>query len=211
VRGLLFVLSEPGTVVLSRFQQWYDDEHGPQRMALDGVHTGERWKAADGTKPTWLATYDIDLGVLETPAYRALRKHRSPEEEAILAELETLDRRIYAPVSDDGASRGTPGLLIAVSMSHPDEAELGAWYTEEHIPLLHAIPGWSRTRRFRLLEGEAPRHLALHELAGPEPLATDAYTAARSTEWRARVMAGVTARERRVFRHHLTFGGAPPG
>lgn len=211
MQGLLFVLSEPGTVVLERFQHWYDDEHGPRRMALEGIHTGERWKAADGAKPSWLATYDIDLDVLETSAYRALREHRSPEEREILGELATLDRRIYEPVADDGATAGTPGLLLAVSMSHADETELGAWYADEHVPLLLAVPGWNRIRRFRLREGDAPRFLALHELSGPEPLETEAYRAARSTEWRARVMAGVTARERRFFRHHLTFGGASPG
>lgn len=200
------MLSEPRAGTDDRFHAWYDEEHAPARIVLDGIHSARRLRAADDATPTWAAIYDLDLATLQTPEYRALRDRRSARERAVIADLVTFDRRVYELLDD----RGTPldhddGLWIATSMSSTDEDELARWYAEEHVPLLHAIPGWRRTRRFRLLEGEAPMLLALHELDDAAALEDPRYGEATSTEWRARVMATVTARERRVFAHHRTF------
>jgi hypothetical protein len=205
--GLLFVVSEPGTVAEAEFHDWYDHEHGPARIALDGIHSGERYRAADGERPSWLALYDVDLEVLETPQYRALREQRSEREAALMAALATVDRRIYRALTDDGRAAEPAALLVATALTVEPaaEEELAAWYAEEHVPMLHSIPGWLRTRRFALVEGDGPRHLALHALAGPEPLETAAYRAATSTPRRERLMRSVHARERRVWAHHGGF------
>ena len=65
-------------------------------------------------------------------------------------------------------------MILAVAMSVPrgSEDDLAAWYTEEHIPMLLAVPGWRRIRRFRLtraLDGPGPGFLSVHELAGRGP------------------------------------------
>jgi hypothetical protein len=205
--GLLFVLSQPRDGDETEFHDWYDTEHGPARLALSGIHSGHRYRAIDEQQPGWLASYDLDLEVLGTDRYRRLRDERSPREKAVIDRLLTLDRRVYEPVDSHGSGGGP--VLLARSMSVRDEAGFDAWYTEEHIPALHAIPGWNRTRRYVLRDGNAPRFLALHELSGTEPFDTDAYRAATSTPWRSRVMASVTRSERRLFTHHLTFGGTP--
>jgi hypothetical protein len=209
--GLLFVLSEPGSVPTAEFHDWYDGEHGPARMALTGVHTGRRFRGMDGRTPTWLAAYDIDLDVLSTPAYRALREQRSAREQAVIDRLAVLDRRIYELIDDHGTTEGPPPVVVCTSMSVPAdrEAALHSWYLDEHIPLLHAIPGWLRTRRYRLLDGNAPTHLAFHELSDTTPLETDAYREATTTPRRDEVIRSVTARERRVFAFHGDFRSAP--
>lgn len=33
------------------------------------------------------------------------------------------------------------------------EADIHAWYVDEHIPLLAKIPVWVRSRRFRVIDG----------------------------------------------------------
>ncbi|NJC73086.1 hypothetical protein HC031_25705 [Planosporangium thailandense] len=205
--GLLFVLSEQGSVPAAEFHDWYDGEHAPARMALAGVHTGRRFRATDGTTPTWLAAYDIDLDVLATPAYRALRDRRSPREQAVIDRLAVLDRRVYELIDEHGSIEGSPPVVVCTSMSVPADREpaLHSWYLEEHIPLLHAIPGWLRTRRYRLADGDAPTFLAFHELADITPLETAAYRHATSTPRRDELMRSVTARERRVFAFHRAF------
>jgi hypothetical protein len=215
-QGLLLVLSEQGSVPDVEFHDWYDGEHGPARMALSGIHTGRRFRATDGQTPTWMAAYDIDLEVLATPAYRALRDRRSPREQGVIDRLAVLDRRVYELIDEHGTAGGAPPVVVCTSMSVPAEREpdLHSWYLEEHIPLLHAIPGWLRTRRYRLVEGGAPRFLALHELADTAPMATAAYRHATSTPRREELIRSVTARERRVFAFHRDFGmrgdvGAP--
>jgi hypothetical protein len=204
--GLLLVLSQPGAVPEGDFHAWYDEEHAPARVAFPEIRNATRWRAADGAEPGWMATYDIELSVLDRPDYRALREHRSDREQAVIAGLDHFERRTYRLV--DGDPDAAPGpLTVAVSLDVPDAraGELAAWYAEEHAPALLAIPGWLRVRRYELLDGDAPRWLAVHDLAGPEPFDTPAYAAATSTPWRAEVMAAVTRRERRVFAVHRRF------
>lgn len=209
-QGLLFVLSQPRRGDEPEFHDWYDHEHGPARVALPEVGAGHRYRAVDDATPAWLACYDLDLDVLATPAYRRLRERRSPRETAVMARLETLERRVYTLLDEHGAPDGPPGVLLArsVTVAPGHEAELHAWYTEEHIPLLRELPGWHRTRRYVLRDGDAPRFLALHEISGADLFGTDAYRRATSTPWRAAVMRHVTRSERRVFTFHTAF--APP-
>ena len=209
--GLLFVLTQPGSVGLDAFHSWYDDEHAPARMRFDGIDHGTRWRATDGDRPEWLATYDVDLAVLDREEYRALREHRSERERAVIAGLDVFERRTYA-LLDSTMAPGRSGerpdaLTVCVSLDLPAdlEKEYHAWYVEEHLPLLHAIDGWNRTRRYRLLDGDAPRLLAMHDLSGPEPFSTPAYREAVSTSRRDALMARVTRRERRVFEVHRRF------
>jgi hypothetical protein len=217
--GLLYVLSQPRDGDEDEFHDWYDTEHGPARLALPGVHRGHRYRAVDGAAPSWLAWYDLDLDVLHTPEYRALRERRSARETAVMSALETLDRRVYELLDDRFAgghappAATPPPILLARAMTVRPGHEDGfdSWYAEEHIPALHALPGWRRTRRFALVDGQAPRFLALHEIDDPGVFSTDAYRAATNTPWRTKVMSTLTAEERRTFAYHNTVhaGGAP--
>ena len=95
-------------------------------------------------------------------------------------------------------------MILAVSMSVPEGAvaDLDAWYTEEHIPMLLGVPGWQRIRRYRLvnaLDAAAPDFLSLHEVAGPEVFEDPAYQPAVSTPWRDRIVGTALRRERRLF------------
>lgn len=206
--GLLFVLSEPGAVPDAEFHDWYDNEHAPARLTVPGVRNGVRYRAADGLTPTWLACYDlVDLAALDSPEYRAVAV-RSAREQRVVARLETLDRRVYALV-EDTAGEGEPGhgpppLVVCVGLTSDDPAGLDAWYREEHVPLLLALPGWRRTRRYRLVDGRGPAALAVHEIDDAAVFDSAGYRAATSTPRRATVLASVTERTRRVFALHRT-------
>lgn len=209
--GLLFVLSQPRSGDEPDFHSWYDEEHAPLRLTVPGIRTADRYRAADDTRPEWLALYDLDLDALATPAYRALGEQRSPRERAVMARLETLDRRVYEllgthDASAPGGAEPAPVVVArSLTVSAGAEADLDAWYTTEHIPALLAVPGWRRVRRYRLREGDGPAYLALHEISGTDLFATPEYRAATNTPWRDRVMSTVTASERRVFAHHRSF------
>jgi hypothetical protein len=99
-------------------------------------------------------------------------------------------------------------VIFVVSMSVPADAEddMNAWYTEEHIPMLLAVPGWRRARRYRQTSGTGPEYMSLHDLDGPDVFDSDAYKAASTTPWRDKVLASATGRERRVFSLHKSFG-----
>jgi hypothetical protein len=199
--GLLFVLAEPGEVPEDEFHDWYDNEHAPARLSVPGIRTGYRYRALDGAQPGWLAWYELDIDVLHGPDYEAIRK-RSPREQSVVERLETLDRRVYELIDGQRVSAAEAPVVVSVALSTPDETSLDTWYREEHVPLLLAIPGWHRVRRYRRVEGAGPDLLAFHEIDRVELFDDPAYRTATSTSWRAEVMAKVTARERRVFGFH---------
>jgi hypothetical protein len=208
---LLFVYSSPGPVDLAEFTDWYDNEHVPNRLATPGFGAVARFRAADGQKPDWLATYEIKPGTLETPAYKALWDNASEREKRIMSSVATLDRRVYSPLSDswaDGAGQsGAAPVILAVSMSVPPavESELDAYYEQEHFPLLLAVPGWRRARRYVLTAGTGPKYLSLHEIESQAALDEPGFKAAVSTPWYKKVVGSATGRERRVFALHKSF------
>jgi len=208
--GLLFVYSDPGTIPVPEFNDWYDNEHGPARLTVPGISAGYRFRALDGQAPPWLAYYEMKCGVLDSPEYKALWAAASAREKTIMSSLGTLDRRVYELISDSGSpdSSAAPAVVLAVSLSVPPtmEDDLAAWYADEHIPMLLAVPGWQRIRRYRLTAGTAPAYLSLHSLASPAVFDEPGYRAAVSTPWQKRIVDAAIGRERRVFGLHKSFG-----
>ena len=207
--GLLFVLAEPGRVPEPEFHDWYDTEHAPKRLAVPGIRSGYRYRALDGTRPGWLAWYELDVEALHGEAYQAARQ-RSPREQSVVDRLDTLDRRVYELIDDQGTPVREAPVVVSVALSTTDERGLARWYREEHVPLLLAIPGWHRVRRYRRVEGSGPDLLAFHEIDSTGLFDHPDYRTATSTPWRADVMSRVTARERRVFGFHNTARPCPP-
>jgi len=208
--GLLYVQSEPGSVPLAEFNDWYDNDHGPARLALPEIRSGYRYRAIDAMTPSWLAWYELDIDVLDGAPYQALRAHRSEKESSLIDRLTTLDRRVYALTEDHGTPGGRsdpPPIVLCVAMNTTDEPALDAWYREEHIPILLSLPGWRRTRRYRAVQGTGQNLLAFHEIDTVAVFDSEAYRAAVTTERRASVMQSVTARSRRLFGYHNTVRG----
>ncbi|KAJ7033418.1 hypothetical protein C8F04DRAFT_1002870, partial [Mycena alexandri] len=81
--------------------------------------------------------------------------------------------------------------MVLNSMKPNESAEqtFNAWYTEQHIPMLTAVPGWRSSCRFRLLSASMnpPRYLALHEWKNRNAFGTPEFKAATNTPWRTRV------------------------
>ena len=197
-----------GPVDETDYHDWYDHEHGPARLTVPGLTGACRYQALDDLTPRWLALYELDsTAVLDSAEYQAVAAG-SDRDRFIMSHLAILDRRIYTQLSDDGAagSEGPAPVILAVANMVPAEAvdDMTAWYEQEHIPMLLAVPGWRRIRRYRLtgpapVDGPGAGFLSLHELAGPAVLEEPGYRAAVSTPWRDRVVASALRRERRVF------------
>jgi hypothetical protein len=203
---LLFVYSSPGPVDLAEFTDWYDNEHVPARLALDGFGAVSRFRAADSLTPEWLATYEVKPGTLDGAAYKSVWDSASAREKRIMSAA-TIDRRLYSPISDSGPTAEAAPVLMAVSMSVPEsaEADMEAWYVEEHIPMLLAVPGWRRSRRYVLTSGDGPKYLSLHEIDSHASFDLPEYKAAISTPWRNRIVELAIGREKRVFDLHKSF------
>jgi hypothetical protein len=208
---LLLVLSSPGSVDLTEFTDWYDNEHVAARLATPGFGAVGRFRALDGQTPDWLATYEVKPGTLASPAYQALATSSSDREKQVLSAA-TVDRRVYSLLGDfwaDGHSEasGAAPVVMLVSMSVPPEVEpdLAAYYEQEHFPLLLKVPGWRRARRYELTEGSGPKYLSLHEVDSEAAFDDPGYATATTTPWRNRIVGAAIGREKRVFGLHKSF------
>jgi hypothetical protein len=214
--GLLFVYTDVGAgpVTEEEYHDWYDHEHGPARLTVPGLLGASRYQALDDLTPRWLALYQLSgPGVPDSPEYKAVLEGGSDRDKFIMSHLATLDRRIYEQISEDGPGGDGPApvILAVANWVAPETVDdMTAWYEQEHIPMLLAVPGWRRIRRYRLAgaapsDGAGVGFLSLSELAGPSALEEPSYRAAVSTPWRDRIVSGALRRERRVLGFRNSF------
>ena len=210
--GLLCVYSSPGPVDPAEFTDWFDNEHVPARVGAPGFGPISRFRALDGLEPEWLVTYEIKPGTLETREYQAIEQSGSEREKRIIASVPAIDVRVFSLLSDSwaeghSAASGPAPVVMAVSMSVPPavEPDLAAYYEQEHYPLLLAVPGWRRARRYVLASGGGPKYLSLHEIDSQAAFDEPGYKEATSTPWRNRIVATAIGREKRVFGLHKSF------
>ena len=67
------------------------------------------------------------------------------------------------------------GLLVAFMNPPADEDAFNAWYDEEHVPLRLGVPGFLSARRYRAVNTDGPRYLALYDLASVDVLHSSEY------------------------------------
>ena len=215
--GYLAVAIQPGwNTDEAIFHEWYNTEHGPLRLRLPFIQTGDRYKAIDGQRPEWSAVYDVsDLAWLQKRIYTRLREERSLREKAVMSTFESLDRKIYSLVSVRGEFNGPPPVTRTVSLriNESDLDEFNRWYEEEHIDMMSKVPGWLRTRRFLMqiggIQGMPPAGhveiLAVHDFSENDALDGPDWKAATSTPWRNKMIEKALWRDTRTWSHHLAF------
>ena len=101
-----------------------------------------------------------------------------------------------------GASHGEAApfhYVVEMDIVPEHEADLNAWYDEEHMPGLAACPGSVRARRFRNPEG-SPRYHSCYDLARTETLGSPPWLAVRYTKWSDRVRPHFRNAKRTMFR-----------
>ena len=230
--GLLSVPGEVGpNLTEDEFNDWYDNEHVPHRIAIPSILTTSRWVAIDNKRPHHLALYDLEsCEVLQEPPYSTLASTASERERDVQRRLQLLDRRTYDLIEPDivppknGYDERVPGpILITMEIEvKPElEDELNRWYREEHIPLLAKVPGWRRTRRFVLREsgpakgsdaaevmarGKKPKYLAVHEWDSVASFETPQFKHATSTAWRMKMFGSADTWHGRTYQLRRAWG-----
>ena len=104
--------------------------------------------------------------------------------------------------SIDGASAGArPAFhyIVETDVAPEHEAELNAWYEQEHLPGLARVPGTIRAARYRRASG-SPRYLACYDLVSPATPERPEWLAVRHTAWSSRVRPLFQNTRRTMFR-----------
>ncbi len=102
----------------------------------------------------------------------------------------------------DGASvKRAAGWHYVVETDVLPEAEndFNAWYGQEHLPGLAAVPGTVRAMRLRNATG-SPRYHALYLLENRETFGSEPWLKVRATEWSSRVRPNFINTKRTLFR-----------
>lgn len=193
MNGLLLTMTEPPPQMEEEFNAWYDTEHLPERLAIPGFVSARRWidpQAAAGSGK-YLATYELEnQAVLQTPDYLAhVGEHFTPWSKRCLSRCVLFRRWACAQIfPGDAAPDPDAGALFLACGDVPTEheAEFNRWYDTEHLPLLGAVPGVLRVRRFLAAEGK-PRYIALYDLAAADVAGSAPWNAALATPWAKRI------------------------
>jgi hypothetical protein len=192
-RGQLLVAFDFANAHHDEFHDWYDLEHVPEREAVPGFGLCERWISV--TDPTVaVASYELDSPeVMQSDAYQAIAFENlsvwSKRVTAMCARVLRFDGVQMNP-GDMDAPAGAGGLLVnAMNVTPEAEDDFNAWYDEEHLPALLAVPGTMSARRYRAsADGEGVRrYVAIYHLESPEVTYSDAWKTAVDTPWSARV------------------------
>lgn len=192
-RGLLLASFDFSTVQADEFHDWYDLEHIPERKRVPGFGLCERWISVDNPKVA-VATYDLDsIEILRSAAYKAIAyDNLSVWSKRVTSKANRLLRfeGVQTLPGNAAAPTGAGGLLVnAMNVAPEAEKDFNAWYDEEHIPALAAVPGTLAARRYRSGEagGGSHRYIALYHLANPEVTHSAAWKKAVDTPWSERV------------------------
>jgi hypothetical protein len=207
--GLLVAGMNYTPVAADEFHDWYDKEHVPERLRVPGFINAVRWLGADDPKIS-IATYDLEsLSVLQSPAYTAIAgANLSPWSKRVTGKIlricrleaeQTVPGRLAAPDNAGGL------LMYAMNVDPAADAEFNAWYNEEHVPALAAVPGCLSARRFKT-NGGTHKYIALYHLTAPEVQASPAWKKAAGTPWTEKMRPHFRDPLRIVLRRYVRAG-----
>ncbi|MCJ1336900.1 hypothetical protein MMC09_002178 [Bachmanniomyces sp. S44760] len=199
--------------------------------------------------PAWMAIYDFsDMSMVNSEVYTSLRTPavKSQREKSTMAQID-VDRRLFDLVSThegsdykpldkiDGTSQGG-NVVVAISLRiRVANTELKKWYDgeiddfercyeQDYLPILCAVHGWLRTRRFVTSISSFPscpemstsvgeteiEVLILHEYSPRNSLSGKEHQGLMALKGAIEVAGGVvTSEESRVWGLAYTFGPGP--
>jgi hypothetical protein len=188
------------------FDDWYDTEHIPERLRIQGFINGVRWIGADNPNIS-LAIYDLEsLAVLQKPEYIAVSPANfSPWAKRMLVDHCTRVCRfncIQLTPGEQVAPDEAQGLFVSAMNVTPEiDAEFNAWYDSEHLPRLAEIPGVICARRF-MSPGAGYKYVATYHLTSPAVCESAAWRAAAATPWTQKLLPHLSDRLRLVLKRY---------
>jgi hypothetical protein len=155
---ILFSEMTPEASWEDEFNDWYDHEHIPLRIAVPGFRSAQRY-LAKGTR-NYLVVYEMDSpAVLKTPAYLSVKNNPSDRTRRMLSSVTGFTRYIAEETGSD-----TRGIDRVTALDAPCLYSVFFDGRPEHQD--EFCKASLLVRRFKILDGEPKpwTHLALHYL-----------------------------------------------
>ena len=129
-KGLLLVMMEPPNHMEEEFNDWYDTEHMPERVALPGFGPALRYVCLEGW-PRYMAKYDLaSLNVLNEAPYMSMSgEHYSPWTQRVTRHVRGRSRMAAVQIfgkMQSNPKRPAPRLLF-LRFVGIDAARQSAW------------------------------------------------------------------------------------
>ena len=169
--GLLMVWADVPNDIESEFNQWYNEEHIAERLAIPGVLSAARYEAVS-SGPKHLAIYELDSSsVTQSDEYLAVRdnptewtKRMTPGEVGTVYIRNVYEMIHPTELTDQIANSPMAPALQIGRMDIPSESEndWNDWYNSGYVPNYEKVPGVIRGRRFKALVG-CPKYLTVYE------------------------------------------------
>lgn len=158
------VFADPPPSMEEEFNDWYDNEHLPERARLEGCLRARRFVSL-GDGPAYLAAYDLNsLKVLESAAYRAISgDHFSPWTRRVSSRMRPARitaRQVWSTSSQD-VSAARLSVLRLQGVNNSDLERIGREFTDHLLP-----HGLLRLRLFAGVEPTPGSFLVLAEFNG---------------------------------------------
>src|SRR5215813_9884248 len=88
-QGLLLVMADIDPAIEHDFNQWYEQEHLAERMAMPGFLRARRFKVVEGS-PKYLALYDLESpDVLKSANYQPFAVFRDRDARALRRQVDS--------------------------------------------------------------------------------------------------------------------------
>lgn len=221
--GLLFVASKiknPSKLPDKVYNRFYDEEHIPDLQQFFKQKGGIakplalRYKnVRRDTERPYLALYPIpDAQWIFSPDQAEFQ--RQTKKSSILGvndiwehvdfsfrpyrQIQTFEG--YKHASKSGVERGKTLIVVAMEPAADQEQDFEEWYRKQHLDMLSMCRGYRRSTRYKRMDDQKPRYLALHEYdCEPQDLPAEQIAQVTATEWTQKILKESPIFERDVF------------
>ncbi|KAF2161836.1 hypothetical protein M409DRAFT_27892 [Zasmidium cellare ATCC 36951] len=213
--GLTFVASnvlDPAKTLDEKYNKFYNDEHLPDVLASGLTKLALRYKNINTeSKMPYIALYPVeDASMTGSEAAVKLiqdtRKSKTFDGEDIYDYINFDIRRYekiqtYEAYQQEGRSGNERGrTIICVGMEPGDEADFDEWYRKQHLDMLGMCRGYRRCTRYKNMDDQQPRFLALHEYdCKAEDVPSEQIKQVVATEWSKKIVGEAKIFDRNVF------------
>ena len=220
-RSVIMVKMDPPAKDETEWNNWYHNEHIPNRLAIPGFLLTRRFVRV-GVDPRhfttqgeakYLALYELaSAGAQTSEPYRKLKQWegaKPPDSfEAITMKLPTITRGVYEQIYPEKGEYQPPPtrflLIVGHDVPRNRRKEFNAWYDTDHIPAMLRVPGFITARRFMLARGRflpipgstvpVPEYLSIYDIENEHTLESDAFMKAKESPWTTWVRSWSTRR-----------------
>mgnify|MGYP002636141367 CR=1 FL=1 len=136
-KAILGVWNQVDPAIEDSFNDWYVQEHIPERVSVPGMRRGRRYRAPEGM-PRYMAIYEAaTLDVLTSGLYRWQLDHPTPWTQHVMPGFRVAQRGICDVIATSGDGIGGVATVIHFSVEAGAEDQFRAFLTAQ----VKALPG----------------------------------------------------------------------